>query len=124
MSRFNIGRVHGTPKWVDIPTNQGPRRIQRRAEWKVFLTVEQLRQILPGFNHLPSDEIVEVPVQDYVDHFLFEVPEDIIGPSYMCSCGSPANFYGSEAYQHGASPVGFKLHCQAVMDTGKHAELK
>ena len=124
MNRFNIGRVHGTPKWVDLPTNVGNVRIGRRSEWAIFLTVEELQQIVPGFQLMSSEEVVKIPVQDYDNHFLFEGPEEILGPSYMCSCGSPANFYGSEAYEHGATAIGLELHCQHVIDHGKHADIE
>lgn len=121
--RFSIGRVAGTPKWVELYTVRGTVRIERRSEWSVHLKAYEVQQLIPGLAMLDPDDTVVVPTQDYDDHFLFEAPSDIQGPAYLCSCGSSAGFYGSAAYAHGASAGGLKLHCDAVLRDGKHADL-
>jgi len=58
----------------------------------------------------------------YDNHFVFEVPSDIKGPAYLCSCGGVAVFVGSKAYGHLGSPEGMMLICQFHTDNGKHAD--
>lgn len=118
---FNIGRVHGTPTKVTIQTHKGPLTIGRRSEWAIYVKGEELQLIVPGLTIVNPTEMIRVPVQDYMDHFLFEVPETIPGPTYRCTCGSSASLYGSEVYKHGASAVGLKLQCDALMQYGNHA---
>ena len=58
----------------------------------------------------------------YDNHFTFEVPKDIQGPAYLCSCGSAAIFVGSKAYGHLGSHEGMMLVCKRHLDTNKHAD--
>lgn len=58
----------------------------------------------------------------YDNQFVFEAPKEMIGSSYLCSCGSPAVFIGSNAYSHLGSPSGMMLVCQSHTSTGKHAD--
>ena len=58
----------------------------------------------------------------YDNHFCFEVPKDIYGPAYLCSCGSLAVFVGSKAYGHLGSPEGMMLVCQWHTTNNKHAD--
>ena len=62
----------------------------------------------------------EVRCAPYSDHFVFEVPSDIKGPAYLCSCGSMAVFVGSKAYGHLGSPEGMMLVCQQHTITNQH----
>lgn len=117
---FNIIRSRGTPNKVTLYDGT---IVHRNKENKVWLTGAEIKQLMPGIA-VKNTEMVGIPMQDYDDHFLFETPSHIPGPSYMCSCGSGANFYGSLAYESGASPVGLKLLCAVHVETGKHAELK
>ena len=126
-NKFNIGRLHGTPKWAEFSTIYGPIKIYRREGWSIEMKAGELQLIVPGLPVKDPNEILIVPVQDYDDHFIMEMPKKVdgkplYGPSYMCSCGLPVGFYGSESYKHGASPVGIKVHCVNVMEYGKHAD--
>jgi hypothetical protein len=56
----------------------------------------------------------------YDNHYLFEMPKKIKGPSYLCSCGAAGIFVGSRAYLGQGSPEGLMLVCQSHIETGKH----
>ena len=58
----------------------------------------------------------------YDNHFVFEVPSDIKGAAYLCSCGGIAVFVGSRAYGHLGSPEGMMLVCQAHTTNNKHMD--
>ena len=122
----NMIRVRGTPKWVDFMTPVGPLRVQRRAYWtKIYLPEYELAASLGGAGlSYDSTEMVEVNVQDYAAHFICEIPKEYPFPSYMCSCGSPAVFVGSNMYKEGATPTGFRLVCLARHGTEdkRHAD--
>lgn len=63
-----------------------------------------------------------IRIAPYDNQFVFEVPKGIIGPSYMCSCGSAAVFVGSNQYKHLGSKEGLMLVCKSHIDFGKHAD--
>jgi hypothetical protein len=76
-----------------------------------------------------SDEFVYVPEYyglvrkaPYDNHFLFELPKKLKGPSYMCSCGSAAVFIGSNAYAHLGSREGMMLVCHHHTTFNVHAD--
>lgn len=63
-----------------------------------------------------------VRVVRYGNHFIFEVPKRIKGPSFLCSCGSAAVFVGSNAYAGLNSPEGLMLVCQHHLTFNKHQD--
>ncbi len=101
IDKFNIIKFRNTPIEVTLA---GGRVIQRQED--VFVVEYK------GF----------VKCAPYSNHFCFEVPKDILGPSYLCSCGGIAVFIGSDAYAHLGSPEGMKLVCQFHTTSGKHAD--
>lgn len=64
----------------------------------------------------------EVRCAPYSNHFCFEVPKDIRGPAYLCSCGGIAVFIGSQDYAHLGSAEGMMLVCQAHTTNNKHMD--
>jgi len=65
---------------------------------------------------------VFVKCAPYGNHFIFEVPKRIKGPSWMCSCGSVAHMVGANAYGHLSSPEGAMIVCQHHTQFNKHAD--
>jgi len=63
-----------------------------------------------------------VKVVEYGNHFIFEVPVKIKGPSWMCSCGSPAVMVGAKAYEHLSSLKGAMIVCQNHTMYNKHGD--
>jgi len=58
----------------------------------------------------------------YGNHFIFELPKHIKGPSHLCSCGGFCVFAGSNAYASLGSPEGLMLVCHSHTTTGKHID--
>jgi len=58
----------------------------------------------------------------YGNHFIFEVPKRIKGPSWMCSCGSPAVMVGAKAYGHLSSYKDAMIVCQNHTMYNVHAD--
>jgi hypothetical protein len=65
---------------------------------------------------------VDVACAPYGNHFIFEVPTRIKGPSWMCSCGSPAVMVGAKAYAHLSSMKDALIVCQQHTMANKHAD--
>ena len=65
---------------------------------------------------------VEIRKVEYGNHFIFEVPKRIIGPSWMCSCGAPAVMVGAKAYAHLSSYKDAMIVCQHHTQFNKHAD--
>ena len=75
-----------------------------------------------------------IPVLDYGNHFLYEVPDNLETrgcPSFMCTCGSFGVVLGIDAYKEDQSPEGLKFACyfrNGLIDKetgelhGKHAD--
>ena len=60
----------------------------------------------------------------YQAHFVFQLPVQIVGPSHLCTCGSPAVVIGAKQYarqRKQASPQGYMLCCQHEYEHGEHA---
>jgi len=58
----------------------------------------------------------------YDNHFIFEVPMRIKGPSWLCSCGSPAYMVGMKAYSHLSSRKNAMIVCHHHTTLNKHAD--
>ncbi len=101
METFNIIKFINSPTKVTLQNN-----VTVQKQDKVFVPEYQ------GF----------VRCAPYDNHFCFEVPVDIKGPSYLCSCGGIAVFVGSTAYGHLGSPEGMMLICQSHTTNGKHMD--
>ena len=101
METFNIIRIRNSPTKVTLQNDV----IVHKQE-SVFVPEYQ------GF----------VRCVPYDNHFVFEVPSDIKGPAYLCSCGGIAVFVGSRAYGHLGSPEGMMLVCQAHTTNNKHMD--
>lgn len=63
-----------------------------------------------------------IPCAPYDNHFIYLVPVKIVGPSLMCTCGSPAVWVGSDVYEAMASPAGALLVCLHHMNYTKHLD--
>ena len=64
----------------------------------------------------------EIRIVEYGNHFIFEVPARIKGPSWMCSCGSPAVMVGANAYSHLSSYKEAMIVCQVHTQGNRHAD--
>jgi len=70
-------------------------------------------------------EFVGIGWADYDNHFIYAVPENIPGPSYCCSCGSPAVWIGAKnfsTYSKGTKPKKYMFVCKYHLDYGLHAD--
>jgi len=61
-----------------------------------------------------------VPCAPYSNHFLYEVPNRIIGAKWRCSCGSAAVCAGYSGYKDVASQQGLLFVCLEHAQTGLH----
>jgi hypothetical protein len=61
-----------------------------------------------------------VPVAPYSDHFIYEVPADVKGPRWRCSCGSMAVASGFSSYESMASAQGLLFVCHHHSTFGVH----
>lgn len=74
-----------------------------------------------GQSRIWFDEVNRyVPVAPYDDHFIYEVPDRIIGPKWRCSCGSVAVCSGYSGYKDSASQQGLLFVCLEHANTGLH----
>ena len=96
---FNIIRRRGTPDRGQLPDGRWV-----YGQSKFF--VEQYN----GF----------IPVAPYMEHFIYKNPDDVKGPVYMCSCGSPGIIVGTSGYILDASPQGLLMVCMMHSSTGVH----
>jgi hypothetical protein len=58
----------------------------------------------------------------YDNHFVFEVPQRMEGPSHMCSCGGESVIVGAKAYSHLSSNKEAMMVCQHHTMYGRHAD--
>ena len=65
---------------------------------------------------------VEIRKVEYGNHFIFEVPVNIKGPSWLSSCGSPAVMVGAKAYAHLSSYEEAMIVCQVHTMRNSHAD--
>ena len=84
---FNIIRQHGEPN---------------KAVTLDGLTVSREK-------HLYFEDIGIVPCLHYDNHFIYEIPfsAGVVGPAFMCTCGSAAVVVGPGSYIHDASISNF-----------------
>jgi hypothetical protein len=61
-----------------------------------------------------------IPAAPYDDHFLYELPEQYLGSSVRCSCGSMAVIAGYSAYEDMASAQGLIYVCYQHANFGVH----
>jgi hypothetical protein len=61
-----------------------------------------------------------VSVAPYDSHFIYKMPDSILGSTYVCSCGSPSIVVGLSGYVHDASPQGKLFVCMEHSNTGRH----
>lgn len=73
-------------------------------------------------NALYTDISGLIPCTPYDNHFIFEVPENHIGPAHMCTCGSeaviafPLNMYVCMFYHSRLAESGHGYHQTAVVN--------
>lgn len=104
---MNIVRVVGTPNHVELTLKSG-RVIRVNRDPSNQLFIPEYGAFVPA---APDDL-----------HFIFETPKEIVGSSYMCSCGSPAVIVGSNAYNMFGSPEGMMFVCQHYLDFARHSD--
>jgi hypothetical protein len=94
-----IIRQRGMPNSGKLPDGRDVHRLER-----VFLSEYN------GF----------IPCAQYSDHFIYEMPRDVLGSVYMCSCGAPAIIVGLSGYVHDASSQGKLMVCLGHSSSGQH----
>lgn len=99
--RFSIIRHRGQPTEARLPDG----RTVHRAPKLFFVEYG-------GF----------IPCAPYDDHFIYEMPRDIINvPSIVCTCGFPAAIVSYSGYIRDASPQGKLVVCLHHANYGIHA---
>lgn len=121
--RNQVIRARGTPTKVTIETNIGPVTFGREADRNVYKTALEWKSIIWGLAIADPNEMLAIPMADYDNHFIFRVRDKrILGPEFMCSCGSSANVYGTGAYRRGSSLEGLRIHCLSLIETEHHGD--
>lgn len=100
---MNIIRSHGTLNKVTLVDGTEIYNDKRNKIW------------IPEYG-------VFIPCAPYGNHFIFEVPARILGPSWLCSCGSVAVNVGMKAYAHLSSDKEAMIVCLQHTSSNRHAD--